>query len=138
MSSTVIRNTWYLLGGYSYHGSDREAFGINLNDLIIETISQPFTNLQTQTGWNFLPETPYERSAALDLNGALLAVGGESEGSTTLCLYCPSHDSWTKIEGMLFRGGDECACTILPCGKVFIVGGDSQQVHIGTVTIADN
>ena len=138
MSSTIIKNTWYLLGGYSHCAGDRDVFCINLNNLIIEAISQPFTTSLTQTDWSSLPETPYERSAALALNGALLAVGGESGGSTTVCLYCPSSNSWTKIEGMLFQGREECSCTILPSGKVLIIGGNTQQVHIGTVTIVDN
>ena len=139
MSSTVIKNTWYLLGGYADHATDRNVFCINLNNLVIEAISQPFTSSpSTQTGWVCLSEAPYKRSAALAVNGALLAVGGESEGSTTMCLYCPSSNSWTKIEEMLVQERVQCACTLLPCGKVFIIGGDTQQVHIGTVTIVDD
>ena len=91
-----------------------------------------------QTDWIFLSETPYERSAALALNGALLTVGGEEEGSATMCLYCPKSNSWIKIEGVLIQERDECACTVLPCGKLFIIGGDTQQVHIGTIIIDED
>ena len=139
MSSTVIKNMWYLLGGYTNHAIVQNVICINLNNLVIEAISQPFTGSpSTQTGWVCLPETPYKTSAALALNGALLAVGGESEGSTSMCLYCPRNNSWTKIEEMLVQERDQCACTLLPCGRVFIIGGDTQQVHIGTVTVVDD
>ena len=128
------------IGGYTHNPTDLDVFGINLNNLIAEAISQPFTcSPLPQIDWISLSETPYERSAALALNGALLAIGGKEEGSTTLtvCLYRPKSNSWIKIEGMPIREREQCACTILPCGKVFIIGGDTQQVHIGTITITD-
>ena len=45
MSSAVIKNTWYLLGGYSV-GFDEQAFSIDMNDLIVDAISQ--SNLHSQ------------------------------------------------------------------------------------------
>ena len=130
MSSTIIKNTWYILGGFTYETTDREVLCVNLNDLIIQAISQRPTS-SPSTEWYILPSTPLVRSTALALNGALLAVGGELEGSA-VCLYEPRCRRWNKVEELLSER-EQCACTVLPCGKVFIVGGATEQVHIGTL-----
>ena len=134
ISSTIIKNTWYLLGGYSIEviSTDR-VLCINLNNLIIQAISQPHTS-SLPAEWRFLSKTPTTRSTALALNGALLAVGGESEGSA-VCLYQPRSRRWAKVETPFCIGREQCACTVLPSGKVFVVGGSyTEQVHIGTFT----
>ena len=130
MSSTVIKNMWYLLGGYT-RAKSRKVLYINLNHLIIQAISDLPTS-SPPSEWCFLPDTPLKRSAALALNGALLAVGGKYGGSA-MYLYQPRSRSWSKIKEQLCSERDECVCTVLPCGKVFIVGGNTEQIHIGIV-----
>ena len=53
--------------------------------------------------WQTLPDTPLERSSALALNGALLAVGGQDEYgvSEAIHLYRPSIKKWVEAGDLL-------------------------------------
>ena len=135
MSSAVIKNTWYLLGGYSV-GFDEQAFSIDMNDLIVDAISQ--SNLHSQQiQWLNIPQPPVSLSAAavLAIDKHLFALGG-SQDSSAINLYQPKNKTWIRI-GELPLARQECVCTVLPNQKVLIVGGnlDSEQVDIGTFTI---
>lgn len=131
LSSTVIKNTWYLLGGYTTVDAgyrNKQVIYADLNDLIAQAILKSVVASPAQ--WSSLPDTPLKRSTALALNGALLAVGGESD-DLAICLYQPTCKNWTRSEELLCARKD-CACAILPSGRLFLLGGDTQQVQIGT------
>ena len=127
MSSAVIKNTWYLLGGYSA-GFDDQVFSVDLNDLIVHAISQP--NLSSSpTQWQSIREAPVRMSAALAINDRLFALGG-SQNSSAIYLYQPSgKEAWVRVGG-LPSTRKECVCTVLPNGKILIVGGDSNSEHV--------
>ena len=127
MSSAVIKNTWYLLGGYSV-GFDDQVFSVDLNDLIVHAISQP--NLSSSpTQWQSVLEAPVRMSAALAINDRLFALGG-SQNSSAIYLYQPSgKEAWVQVGG-LPSTRKECVCTVLPNGKILIVGGDSNSEHV--------
>ena len=130
LSSTVIKNAWYLLGGYSTDTGRRnkQVIYADLNDLIAQAILQSAVVSPAQ--WLSLPDTPLKRCTALALNGALLAVGGESD-DLTICLYQPTCKTWIRSEELLCARKD-CACVILPGKRLILVGGDTTQVQIGT------
>lgn len=129
LSSTIIKNAWYLLGGYSTDVGHRnkQVIYADLNDLIAQAVLPSAIPLPSQ--WLTLPDTPLKRCTALALNEALLAVGGESE-DLAICHYQPTCKTWIRSEELLCARKD-CACVILPGERLILVGGDTQQVQIG-------
>ena len=132
MSSTIIGNMWYLLGGIiSRQPTSCICVCVCIDDLIYDAVFQvPSTSSSL---WKFLPDTPVSGSTAVGLNGALLAIGGRY--CAFIHHYQPSCNKWVKI-GELSSTREECACTILPNGDIFIVGGVSsgmQVVDIGSL-----
>ena len=125
VSTVIIGNVCYLLGGYSTGGiASNKVFSVQLDELISQSVSQrPGASvLPTPTLWMTLPNTPLAGSTALAINGALLAVGGSSLGGTTIYHYQPSSRSWIKA-GELPAGRSSCCCTVLSSGEVLVAGG---------------
>ena len=133
MSSAVIKNTWYLLGGHSITFVDH-CFSIDLNDLIVHSISE--TNLHScPLQWLSIPTPPVCMSAALAINERLLSLGG-SPNESTIYIYQPKSQVWISI-GELPLARQEFVCVVLPNGKLLVVGGepDSEKVDIGTLIL---
>ena len=101
MSSAIIGNMWYLLGGYISTQSTRCIY-VCIDDLIHDAV---FQTLSPQS-WQIMPNTPVSKSTALDLNGALLAIGGKY--CSYIHLYKPSCNKWV-IVGELTSNRRECA-----------------------------
>ena len=123
-STATIGNMCYLVGGFDMDERDsRKVFGVCLDDLISQAVSQPAgaSAPSTSSPWTTMPDTPLIGSTALCLNGALMAVGG-SEWSTTIYHYQPSTRSWIKA-GEMPIGRQRCACTVLPSGELFVTAG---------------
>ena len=133
MSSVVIGNMWYLLGGYPFPSPRTQCIYVCIDEVIHQAVFQK----KSPSPWRTLPNTPFSKSAAISLNGALLAVGGS--GCSSIHLYKPSSNSWVKA-GDLLSVRQSCACTLTPSGEILIVGGDkllyggyrhSDSVEIG-------
>lgn len=127
-SAATIGNTCYIVGGYIDSGGSgsNKVFRAHLDELISQAVSQQASEaspLPTPSLWQMLPNTPMTRSTALAFNGALLAVGGEKYWTVKkdIYLYQPSNNTWVRA-GKL-PTGRRCACTVLPSGEVFVVGG---------------
>ena len=118
MSSAIIGNTWYLLGGFSSQKPHKHVFSVCLDELISSAKS---TSQPTISPWQVLPKTPLEYSTALILNGTLLTLGGYK--SPAIHLYQPHSRSWIKACDVLPAQREQCACTVLPNGEVFVAGG---------------
>ena len=134
MSSTIIGNMWYLLGGYPYSGQQAQCIYVCIDNLIHQAVFQ--ISLSSSL-WQSLPDTPATKCTALSLHGALLAVGGYQ--CRSIHHYKPSTNSWVEI-GDLTSSRQECACIILPSGKLLILGGNASSqltniVEIGTTTL---
>ena len=128
MSSTINGNMWYLSRGFiSNFQQNLSVFSVCLDELI----SQAQTDIQSATAtprstpslWQMLTDTPLTNSTILVLNGALLTVGGD--GSSAIHHYQPSSKSWVKV-GDLPIERVQCACTVLPTGEIFVVGGHTR------------
>ena len=117
MSSTIIGNMWYLLGGFISNQSTL-CICVCIDDLIYDAVFQT----SSQSPWQLLPDTPTSRATALGLNGALLAIGGD-QCMTAIHLFKPSCNKWVKV-GELCSDREQCACAILPNGEMIILGGD--------------
>ena len=136
MSSTMIGNMWYLMGGFTNQWS-KSVMSVCIEHIISEAISQPAgANSSTLSRWNSLPNTPSETSTALAFQRALLAVGGGCylSPSSTIYLYQPSTSEWIKA-GDMPTGRDMPVCTVLPNGHIMIAGGHGGRdpVHIAQV-----
>ena len=136
MSSTMIGNMWYLMGGITNNGPSKSVMSICVEHFISEAISQPAgANSSTLSRWNYLPNTPSVRSTALAFQGALLAVGGDYwSRSSTIYLYQPSTSKWIKA-GDMPTERSTCACTVLPNGDIMVAGGDWGRVRVDIVHI---
>ena len=128
MSSAIIGNMWYLLGGYPY-GSSQQVICVCLDDLIYQALYQLIT---PSSPWKKLSDTPAAKSTALSLDGCLLAVGGVC--NMAIHLYQPSCRSWMKVWD-LTSNKHECACAVLPNGEVFVVGGDANLTILSSADI---
>ena len=137
MSSAVIGNRCYLLGGLD-HLSMTTVLQTSLDNLIFQTILQSARgisgthtkdaelseNSHGETPWQVLCESPLERCTVVAVKGALVAVGGSA-----IFLYKSTSKSWEKVGSML-SDRKECACTMLPNGELFVVGGYTHHVDI--------
>ena len=129
MSSTIIGNMWYLLGGYiSIPSSNSLCACICIDDLIYDAVFQT----PSPSPWQSLPNTPASKCTALNLRGSLLAVGGNQ--CSYIYHYKPSCNEWVQV-GELPSRRTACACTILPNGEMFVAGGDNsyQEVDVGSL-----
>ena len=131
--------TCYLLGGYTTEcKASKKVFSVCLDDLISQAVSsQPAGASAPPTPspciWQSLLDTPLEYSTALAFNGALLAVGGGTYGSTAIYHYQPSSKSWIKV-GDLPTERFDCTCIILPSGDLYVAGDlSAAQVDIASI-----
>ena len=139
MSSTMIGNMWFLMGGFTSNGRSKSVMSVCVEHFISEAISQlAGANSSTLSRWNFLPNTPSETSTALAFQGALLAVGGGGylSRSSIIYLYQPSTSKWIEAGDMPTRRFIS-ACTVLPNGDIMIAGGDwgGDRVYIAHVQV---
>ena len=141
MSSAVIGNWCYLLGGLD-HLSMTTILQASLDNLIFLTIlrsarsaasdsltsnengTESSDSEEKDTPWLVLCESPSERCTVVAVRGALIAVGG-----STIYLYKSSSQNWEKV-GTTLSDRKECACTVLPNGELFVVGGYTHHVDI--------
>ena len=136
MSSAVNGNMWYLSRLQGVHS--KSVLCVCLDELIFQAVSPSGGTASPPapsgpSPWQTLTDLPLERSIALILNGALLAVGGEL--SSAIHLYQPSSRSWVKV-GELPSMWWECACTVLPSGEMLVAGGCSHPTRYDRMDIA--
>jgi hypothetical protein len=86
MSSAIVGNMLYLLGGHAY-GLGQQVLCVCLDDLIYQALYQDTTSSSL---WKKLPDTPATKSTALSLDGHLLAVGGVCNRPRAIHFYQPS------------------------------------------------
>ena len=126
MSSAINGNMWYLSRGFTFAGkANKHVFSVNLDELISQALSQSAGNTSPPqpSPWQTLTSLPLAHSTVLVLNGALLTIGGFE--SSAIHHYQPSSRSWVKV-GDLPTQRWLCACTVLPNGEIFVVGGRTR------------
>ena len=129
VSLATIGNMCYLLGGFTNDASEK-VFSVYLDDLIsYKATSQPTSAnvppIPVPSPWQSLPDTPMTHSTALAFNGALLAIGGGSSGSSAIHMYQPSSNSWV-VAGELPTPRGHSGCIVLPTGELLIAGGGAH------------
>ena len=138
-SSAINGNMWYLSSGFTSQGRNEYVFSVSLDELIPQALSHSAGNTSPPqpSPWQILTETPLMNSTVLIFNGDLMTVGGN--GSSAIHNYQPSTRSWIKAGDLPIKRW-QCACTVLPNGEIFVVGGrtkigDSVRVDFGVVLI---
>ena len=127
MSSAINGNMWYLLGGFlSKSEPSRNVFSVCLDELISQAESE---SAIASSPWQILPRTPLERSCAIILGGALLSIGGSC--SSSIYLYHPEGESWMYFADLCTKRS-QCACVVLPDGRLFVAGGREGDAEIAT------
>ena len=130
----TIGNMCYLLGGFTSTtgGASMKVLSVCLDYLITQAVSQPAgaSAQPTSSPWQALPDTPLKWSTALSFNGALLAVGSSKD----IYHYQPSSKRWIKA-GELPTEREDCTCTVLPSGEVFVAGGSGTERRVDIALI---
>ena len=113
VTTAIVQDELYLVGG-----SLTRTLVVSLPDLVSTD------SANTAKSWRTLHAPPLERSAAITLHGALLAVGGchGNDRSTAIHAYQPATNNWKQV-GELPTARDSCACTLLPSGELLVAGG---------------
>ena len=151
MSSTIISNTGYLLGGVTTDmKSTKTVLYAPIASLIQKAISQRkkassvARQNSTSSAWMTFRDTPLVKSVATNSGGLLLAIGGRDDQYETLPavhIYSPATSSWIRIEsGDLPEPQCWSAVAALPANRLLVVGGSRRRrqkmntVFLGSVT----
>lgn len=126
MTSCVINNTCYLLGGTNFTeplrggetGPKEYVFSLNLDDNI-------FTNK-----WVQLPNTPFYCSTAVSFGDYVMALGGtDSLTSNTygksMFVYSPVSRRWLYV-GDMPTARSMVTCVVISQGCIVVIGGQQR------------
>ena len=119
LTSAIMNDYGYLVM------NSKQVFRFSLPDIVSQTVDQS-TASKLPALWCRLPDTLLEGSAAIDLRGYLLVVGGSHDNgtrSTDIHLYQPESEQWTKV-GDLPNACHCCSCVVLPSDELLVAGGD--------------
>ena len=125
MTSCVIGNIWYLLGGTNFTdpargecGPQEAVFSLSLDERI------------TTNRWNVLPDSPLFCSTAVAFGDYLLSVGGTDSPGSRACspalfLFSPTLEKWLFI-GNLPTARSHATCAMLSKGRLAVLGGQEK------------
>ena len=120
VTTAIVQDELYLVGG-----TLTTTLVVSLPDLVSTD------SANTAKSWRTLLSPPLERSAAITLHGALLAVGGCHGNGTAIHAYQPATNNWKQV-GELPTARSECACTLLPSGELLVAGGYDSNGYLTT------
>lgn len=121
-SSVAIRDTCYIMGGYSSSLASSATQSTHHTSL-----SSVFSNSSlTPYMWQSLSDTPHCQTTGATLGGCLLALGGCSKPYTvphrSIHAYCAGTKSWIFV-GDLPYASCHCTAVSLPSGELLVIGG---------------
>ena len=135
MSSVIINDTWYLLGGQDQSISAiKNCWCAPIQSLVDKAVSRSASG----SVWNRLLPTPLYQSAAACLSGSLMAVGGWNDDNTkSSAVYGFINNSWVRLSnGDLLSPLSHCGTAQLSPLEVIVIGGmDEQNQRSKTVLI---
>ena len=127
MKSTVIGDTWYLIGGRHGFVTDiTDVYTVSLEALVLHSASD------SSKIWNKIAPHKCTLSSPLSLEGSLLALGGRDPKKkcfvSTIQRYVPENNTWVPA-GELPRPLYNCTC-IMTAGRLHVFGGTSDGYRI--------
>ena len=138
MSSVIINDTYYLLGGVDQsHSGIKNSWSAPIQSLVRKAVSRSASG----SVWNHLPLTPLYWSTAACLSGSLVAVGGKNDDNTrSSAVYAFLDNSWVRLSnGDLLSPQSRFATAQLSPVELIVIGGLNEQkqrsktVFIGTL-----
>jgi len=128
MKSVLIRDTWYLLGGwYSFSGVP-DVYSVSVEALVSRSASD------SHKTWRKLASLPYTCSCPLVLNESLYAYGGWQEGEplSALFRYIPDTNTWIQAAEESPCGLYDSTC-VSTSHEVFVLGGYNGLKGVSSV-----
>ena len=123
MKSTIIGDTWYLMGGVQVGRDTSDVYSVSLEALVSHSASD------SSKIWNKIAPLNSDSSSPLSLGGSLLALGGYDikEGCyvSTILRYVPETNTWVPV-GELPHPLQGCTC-IMTAGRLHVFGGYSDR-----------
>ncbi len=125
MTSCIIKNTWFLLGGTNFteplkgeSGPKEYVFSLVLDE-----------NIATNK-WNSLPDTPLYCCTAVPFGDHLVAVGGtDSLTSRTfnpsMFMFSPANEKWLYV-GNMPTHRSQVTCVVLAKDRLAVLGGQDR------------
>ena len=121
MKSTIIGDTWYLMGGTQGGRNTTDVYSVSLEALVSHSASD------SSKIWNTISPLNCNLSSPLSLGGSLLAFGGRdikmSCPVSTIQRYVPETNTWVPA-GELPHPLQTCTC-IMVAGRLHVFGGSS-------------
>ena len=134
MKSTIIGNTWYLMGGG--HDLDRDTtdvYSVSLEALISQSASD------SSKIWNRIAPLNCYCSSPLSLGGFLLALGGDNIKKnyrvSTIQHYVPGTNTWVPA-GELPHPLYSSTC-IMTAGRLHVFGGYTSDGKLASYCFSD-
>ena len=114
-SATICGDRLYMLGGYENSGRSKSVLTCSLTELL---------QSHSLSVWSRVADVPVYWSTCVDVNGELVAVGGDDKYKATSSIYKynPATDSWQLISNMP-TARSHCFVAALPTNEMIIVGG---------------
>ena len=123
MKSTIIGDTWYLMGGTQVGKDTTDVYSVSLEALVSHSASD------SSKIWNKIAPHNCYYSSPLGLGGSLLALGGWDPkkmcGVSTIKRYVRENNSWVPA-GELPHPLQNCTC-IMTAGRLHLFGGYSDR-----------
>ena len=117
MTSTVLDEHWYLMGGGV---EEKEVYYASLESLVASCQSSEKT---LPSLWKRLPDVPRKYSSIAVFGNRLIAVGGgKYPRSSSIHAYSPHTQSWEHVWDLPFGLAHTCAA-ILPTEELMVIGG---------------
>ena len=122
MKSTIIGDTWYLMGGWCCGTQTVDVYSASLDSLVSQLIPN---NLSKNAVWNKISGHKHYNSSPLNIGGTLLAAGGchnhITSVSSSIHCYVPETEEWV-VAGDLPCALHTCTCTVI-ADRLYVFGG---------------
>ena len=117
MKSTIIGDTWYLMGGRQVDLVTTDVYSVSLGALVSHSASD------SSKIWNKIAPLKCYCSSPLSLRGSLLAIGGGDSKDivSTIQRYVPETTTWV-LAGELPLQLYDCT-SIMTAGRIHVFGG---------------
>ena len=140
MKSTIIGDTWYLMGGTQFYTDTTDVYSVSLEALVSHSASD------SSKIWNKIAPLNCTHSSPLNLGGSLLALGGWDHKKmcsvstieypvSTIQRYVPETNTWVPA-GVLPYPLQSCTC-IMTAGRLHVFGGFSLYQKLPTYYFSD-
>ncbi len=148
MTSVVLSDRWYLLGGNVGSHPSKVVLSAYLPSLIRQSQTSsltsseatfPISDPEAKSIWKAIQSTPLRKSSAAVLNKQLVAIGGIDERGkdcSSVWVYVSSADLWQQA-GELPSARSECACALLPTGELLVTNPDDRSRAVDMATVCD-